>query len=168
MLFDLTKQLEHGTTNPIVARLTVQPVEILNHTHMVKADQEKFIKLSLDELSKRLLRCSEVEQRLRKEAGERRAKFKPPGRGDVAIEIPQIPRLKEECENFLYEAKNYLRDLLKLVNLLWETQYEDASEWVKGKKDRPSVHDFIIGKFSDKHVNATFIRHIRHASNPFP
>jgi hypothetical protein len=47
---------------------------------------------------------------------------------------------------------------LKLVNLLWGTQYEDASEWVKGKKGRPSVQELISSKFGDKHVNTTFIR----------
>jgi hypothetical protein len=76
MLFDITKQLEHGTTNLIVARLTVQPQELLNHTKMTNADQAMFIQLSLSDLSPRLLRCSEIEQRLRKEANERRPKFK--------------------------------------------------------------------------------------------
>src|SRR4051812_34913268 len=106
MLFEVARQREHGTTNPIVARLTVQPVEILNQTTMLDVDQAKFVKLAVDELSKRLLRCAEIEQRLRKEADERRTKFKPPARGDVAVEIPKIARLEEECENFLQETKN--------------------------------------------------------------
>jgi hypothetical protein len=167
MLFELTKQSEHGARDSIVARLTVQPIEILNHTNLSAADQAKFVQLSVLELLPRLQRCSEIEQRLRMEASERRGQFKPPRRGDVAVEIPQIPNLKAECENFLYEAKNYLRDLLKLVNLLWGTQYEDASEWVQGKKGRPSVQDFIIGKFGEEHVNAKFIRQYKACIEPF-
>jgi hypothetical protein len=167
MLFDVTKQLEHGTTNPIVARLTVQPLEILNHCKIAKAHQEKFIEVSTGELAKRLLRCWEIKQGLCKEAERCRAEFKPPAPGEPAVEIPQIPRLREECEDFLYQAKNYLRDLLKLVNLLWGTQYEDASEWVKGKGGRPSLKDFIVGKFGEKHVNVTFIRQYPACIEPF-
>ncbi|MGJ4941408.1 hypothetical protein ACQR1W_12615 [Bradyrhizobium sp. HKCCYLS1011] len=167
MLFEITKQSERGTPDSIVARLTVQPIEILNHTNLSAVDQAKFVQLSVSELLPRLQRCSEIEQRLRKEAGERRSQFKPPRRGDVSVEIPQIPNLKAECENFLYEAKNYLRDLLKLVNLLWGTQYEDASEWVQGKKGRPSVQDFIVDKFGEGHVNARFIRQYKACVEPF-
>jgi hypothetical protein len=167
-LFDVTKRLEYGTKNPIVARLTVQPSDILNQTTMSKADQAAFAKLSLDEMAPHLLRCYEIEQRLRAEAAKCREKFKPPGRGDVAVEIPQLPNLKAECENFLYEIKNALRDLLKLVNLLWGTQYEDASEWVKGKKGRPSVQQFLIDKFGDKHPNAAFIRQYQGCIEPLP
>jgi hypothetical protein len=167
MLFDVAKQIEHGTPNAIVARLTVQPTELLNQTTMVEADQSTFVKLSVGELAPRLLRCFEIEQRLRKEANERRPKFKRPSRGDVAVEIPQIPNLKADCENFLYEAKNYLRDLLKLVNLLWGTKYEDASEWVKGKKGRPSVQQFIIEQFGDSHANGKFIQQCQACIEPF-
>ena len=167
MLFDVTKQLEHGTPNTIVARLTVQPTEILNQTRMAEADQPTFVKLSVSELAPRLLRCFEIEQRLRKEANERRPSFKRPSRGDVAVEIPQIPNLKAEGENFLYEAKYYLRDLLKLVNLLWGTKYEDASEWVKGKKGRPSVQKFIADKFGDSHANGKFIQQCQVCIEPF-
>src|SRR5262245_18207123 len=167
MLFEVAKQLEHGTTNGIVARLTVQPLEILNHCKVAKADEEKFIKVSKDELAKRLLRCWEIEQRLRTEAKRCRAAIKPPAPGDVAIEIPQIPRLKEECEDFLYQAKNYLRDLLKLINFPWGSQHEDASEWVKGKGGRPSGQEFIVDKIGEKHVNATFIRQFQACIEPF-
>jgi hypothetical protein len=167
MLFDVAKQLEHGTRNAIVARLTVQPLEILNHCHIVKADAEKFVEVSTDGLAKRLLRCWEIEQRLRKEAERCRAEFKPPAPGDPAGKTPQIPRLREDCEDFLHQGRNYLRDLLKLVNLLWGTQYADASEWVKGKGGRPSVQDFIVGKFGEKHVNATFIRQYQACIEPF-
>jgi hypothetical protein len=114
-----------------------------------------------------LLRCWEVEQRLRAKAEKCRQKYKPPVPGDVAVEIQQIPRLKEECEDFLYQAKNFLRDLLKLFNMLWGTEYEDASEWVKGKKKRSSVEEFIVQRFGDKHANATFIKQYKACIEPF-
>jgi hypothetical protein len=78
-----------------------------------------------------------------------------------------IVTLKEDCEDFRYQAKNYLRDLLKLFNLLWGTQYEDAAEWVEGKKGRPSVRAFIIKKFGEKHANAMFIRQFQACIEPF-
>lgn len=120
-------------------------------------------------LAQRSLPClRDREQRLRAQSKECRAKYKPPSPGEVAIEIPQIPHLKEECESFLYEAKNYLRDVLMLVNLLWGMQYQDASEWVKGKSGRPSVQELIISKFGGNHVNAIFIRQYRACIEQFP
>lgn len=44
MLFELTKQSERGTPDPIVARLTVQPTEILNHTNLSAADSDLTLK----------------------------------------------------------------------------------------------------------------------------
>jgi hypothetical protein len=53
------------------------------------------------------------------------------------------------------------------VNLLWGTEYEDASEWVQGKKGRLSLQDFIIDRFGDGHVNAKFIRQYQACIQPF-
>lgn len=168
VLFEVAKQLEHGTPNPIVARLNVQPISILNQCKIATGNEEKFVKLSTAELSTRLLRCGEIEQRLRKEAESRRKEFKPPDRGDAAVTIPQIANLTGECEDFLYQAKNYLRDLLKLFNLLWGTDYEDAPEWAVGKKkDRLSVRDFIVGMFGKDHANAAFISQYNACIEPF-
>jgi hypothetical protein len=60
----------------------------------------------------------------------------------VATEVPQIPRLEEECRNFLYEAKIYLRDLLQVFNKLFGTAFEEASDWVRAPKKGKSVQDF--------------------------
>ena len=37
MLFEVKKQLEHGTKNPIVARLTLQTLELLKESSLPKA-----------------------------------------------------------------------------------------------------------------------------------
>jgi hypothetical protein len=67
------------------------------------------------------------------------ASYKPPGKGTVSVTLPQVMQLDEECRNFLYEAKNFLRDLLQVFNLLFGTSFVEASEWTMAKKPRPSV-----------------------------
>ncbi|MBV8109186.1 MAG: hypothetical protein JO012_05410, partial [Hyphomicrobiales bacterium] len=113
MPFEFKKVLEHGTTNPIVARLSLQILEILNQCDTSKDIQAKVGDLYMNSLQKKLLRCWEIEERFKKEFAAA-GKYKPPAAADAPVEVPQIARLDEECHNFLYEAKNYIRDLLQV------------------------------------------------------
>jgi hypothetical protein len=167
MPFVIAKKLEHGTTNAIVARLTLQTLEILKQCNVTKDEQEKIGSIYIDSLVKKNLRCWEIEQRLRAEFGKKLASYKPPAPGAVSVELPQIPRLEEECHNFLYEAKNYLRDLLQVFNLLYGTNYKEASEWVRASKAAPSVMDFAAKTFGEKHVNTVFFRQMPTCIEPF-
>lgn len=45
-------------------------------------------------------------------------------------------RLEEECNDFLYTAKSFIRDVLKAFNLLYGTGFTDASEYFKRNKKR--------------------------------
>ena len=94
-LFEIRKGLEHGVKNPIVARLTLQTLEILEKTTLSKEHADKIGGLFIDSLVKKLLRCWEIEQRIRADWEKSLANFKPPGRGAVAVEVPQIPRLRD-------------------------------------------------------------------------
>src|SRR6516164_7427234 len=109
MLFEVKKQLEHGTKNPIVARLMLQTLELLGQSSLSKEKTDKIGEIFVSSLVKKLLRCWEIKERLELERTKARAS---PGRNEPAAHVPQIPKLEEECHNFLYEAKNFLRDLV--------------------------------------------------------
>jgi len=161
------KGLEHGVKNPIVARLTLQTLEILEKTTLSKEHADKIGGLFIDSLVKKLLRCWEIEQRIRADWEKSLANFKPPGRGAVAVEVPQIPRLREDCEEFLYSAKNFLRDLITVFSTLHNTKYQDASDWVPVGKRTDSVMTYAQGKFGRSHANAKFFDQLPACVVPF-
>jgi hypothetical protein len=139
MPFEFKKALEHGTTNPIVARLSLQILEILKQCNASKGIQDKVGDLYMNSLQKKLLRCWEIEERFKKEFAAAVGKYKPPASANAPVEVPQIARLDEECHNFLYEAKNFIRDLLQVVNHLYGTTFEEASEFFRAKKGTQSL-----------------------------
>ena len=75
-----------------------------------------------------------VQARIRR----RRDGYKPSASANAGVEVPQIARLEPECHNFLYEAKNFIRDLLQVVNHLYGTTFEEASEFSRAAKKKGS------------------------------
>lgn len=147
MPFEFKKVLEHGTRNPIVARLSLQTLQILKRCNASKDIQDNVGDLYMNSLQKKLLRCWEIEERFKKEFAEAVSKYNPPTVANAPVEVPQIARLEEECHNFLYETKNFIRDLLKVVNHLYGTAFEEASEFVRAKKGSQSLIEFADKTF---------------------
>jgi hypothetical protein len=146
MPFEFKKVLEHGTTNPIVARLSLQILQILNQCDAPKDVQDKVGDLYLNSLQKKLLRCWEIEERFKNEFAAAVEKYQPAA-VNAPVEVPQIARLEDECHNFLYEGKNFIRDLLQVVNHLYGTTFEEASEFSRAKKGSQSLVDFVEKTF---------------------
>jgi hypothetical protein len=136
-MHSLTHIFDHGSAHPIVARLTVQIFGILDHCEIRPEARDGIKVVYMSSLAKKLLRCWEIADRYRLEFSKQMAAYKPPPAGAQIVKMPHVLRLEEECHNFLYEAKNFIRDLLKVVNLLYGTAFVEASEylWVakKGK-----------------------------------
>jgi hypothetical protein len=133
MPFEFKKVLEHGTTNPIVARLSLQTLEILTHCNASNDIQDKVRDLYMNSLLKKLMRCWEIEERFKRELAAAVNNYKPPAAVNASVEVPQI---EEECQDFLYGAKNFVRDVLQVVNHLYGTTFEQASEFYRAKKKR--------------------------------
>jgi hypothetical protein len=133
MPFEFKTVLEHGTSNPIVARLSLQTLEILDNCNASKDIQEKVRELYMNSLPKKLLHCWEIEQRFKEELAAAVNKYKPPAAVNASVIVPQIARLEEECQDFLYGAKNFVRDVLQVVNHLYGTDFKEASELYRAK-----------------------------------
>jgi hypothetical protein len=54
-----------------------------------------------------------------------------PKQNPVMVEILHIVRLEEECHNFLYEAKNFVRDFLKAFNILYGATFAEVSNYFR-------------------------------------
>jgi hypothetical protein len=158
MPFQFKKVLEHGTANPIVARLSLQIFEILKHCDASKDVQDKVGELYVVSLLKKLLRCQEIEERFKQEFAAVVGKYKRPATANTPVEVPQIPRLEEECHNFLYETKNYIRDLLQVVNHLYGTTFAEASEFSRAKKGSQSLVEFAEKTFGADDGKTKFLK----------
>jgi hypothetical protein len=78
---------------------------------------------------------------------------------NAPVEVPQIARLEEECHNFLYEAKNFIRDLLQVVNHLYGTNFAEASEFFQGgKKGKQSLVEFADKTFGADDVKTKVLK----------
>lgn len=154
-------------TNPIVARLTLQNFEILQNCAIAKDKAEKIQSLYLNDLTPKLLRLSQIQEKLRAETEKLAASYKPPGRGAVSVTLPQVMQLEEECRNYLYEAKNFLRDLLQVFNLLFGTSFEEASEWTMPKKPRPSVIEYAEANFQAQPDHIRYLKQLPACIAPF-
>ena len=124
-----------------------------------ESDGESIQALYLNELTPKLLRCSQIAEKLRTETEKLAASYKPPG-GAASVELPQVMQLKEECRNYLYEAKNFLRDLLKVFNLLFGTSFEEGSEWTMAKKPRPSVIEYAQANFQKQPDHIRYLQQL--------
>ncbi|WP_315806980.1 MULTISPECIES: hypothetical protein [unclassified Bradyrhizobium] len=149
MPIEIRKFASHGTSNPIVARLSLQNLQILKQCRVTKEVQDKVGSLYLNSLMKKLLRCWEIADSFKKSFAEAAA-YKPPATPNAMVEVPQIEGLEAGCHNFLYEGKNYIRDVLYVVNKLYGTSFSEASEFSKerkGVKGGKSLIEFAMETF---------------------
>jgi hypothetical protein len=117
----------------------------------------------MSSLVQKLLRCWEIEQRLRAEW----EKSKPPVPGTAAVEVPQILRLREDCEEFFYSAKNFLRDLVTVFSALHGSKYKDASDWTPVGKRTDSVMTYAENTYGKDHANAKYFAQLPACVMPF-
>jgi hypothetical protein len=157
MPFVISKFLEHGTSNPIVARLSLQTMRILDQCKSAQEKREKITEIYVHSLQKKLIRCWEIEERFRSEFKSAVESYRPPPSGSQFVQIPQIPRLDEECHNFLYEMKNYVRDLLNVFNRLYGTDFKEASEFFRAKQGSKSLIEFAASAFGRDNPKTKFL-----------
>jgi hypothetical protein len=158
MPFVCKKFLNHGTSNPIVARLSLQTLTILDQCAVSKETRDKVGNLYVNSLQRKLLRCWEIKERFRQEFNAAAEAYKLPTAQGQAVEIPQIGRLEEECHNFLYEAKNYVRDALKVFNALYGTHFQEASEFYRAKKGEESLIEYGTEAFGSQNPKTMFLK----------
>jgi hypothetical protein len=128
MPFTFKKILDHGASNPIVARLFMQTLEIIKHCDIAEHTKRQVVELYRGSLTGKLLHCWEIKERLQSQLSAAVAST------PTDADFPPILRLEEECRTFLYEIKNYIRDLLKVFNLLYGTNFKEAREFSRPKK----------------------------------
>jgi hypothetical protein len=130
MVFQIKKVSDHGTANPIVARLSLQTHELIRFCSIVKDVKDKVIVLYHDRVQPRVLTCDEITQEISSEilaiAEELNAKgFNVQSHGRV-IEVPHLTKLEPRVEQYLYSYKSALRELSAIFNIFFGTEFNEA------------------------------------------
>jgi hypothetical protein len=136
MPFVFSKILDHGTSHPVVARMQVQVSDLLKNTNFNETTREVIFKASFD-ASLRLIRCGDIQNKILAECDKSEREHQP-GNNPQAETMPHIVGLQLDAENFLYEAKNFLRDLTVIINAVFGTGFDQASQFGKVGNARDS------------------------------
>ena len=134
MNFIITKISNHGVSHPFVARLSVQTSELIKWADLSKEDKQALSALYMTTLQSRLLKCYDILCRLRQALLESAASVENEHKQDERIRaLPYVVGLEGEVESFLYETKNYLRDLLNLFRIFFGFNKIAASQFYDPK-----------------------------------
>ncbi|MQW67872.1 hypothetical protein GHK50_29805 [Sinorhizobium medicae] len=112
--FNIQKVSNHGASHPVVARLVMQTDDLLGF--LDKKKKAEAMRIYID-LHKRLLQCHDIAERIFKEK-ERALAYYIAALPSGSTTIPHVINLDMEAESFLLVAKQYIRDLVKAINLL--------------------------------------------------
>ncbi len=130
MVLQLKKVSDHGTSNPIVARLSIQTHELIQFCEIEKDLKDKIFELFHDRIQPRVLTCDEITQEISLEildiANELDEKgFNVQSHGNV-IDVPYLIKLEPRVENYLYSYKSALRELSNIFNYFFGTNFNEA------------------------------------------
>lgn len=123
--FIVQKTSNHGASNPVVARLGIQTIDLVQWLAVEDGDKKSITDIYLD-LQRRLLNCFDIYQRLLAAQDKALADAEEAwGRGQNTF--PHIIGLQDEVESFLFAAKCYLREVACLLNILFQTGLKDEA-----------------------------------------
>jgi hypothetical protein len=130
MGFQLKKVSDHGTSNPIVARLVLQSDDLLGFSNLSKEQKEEVLVLYHEQVMPRLLTCDTISKRVVERTETIVASIKARGlvtqaQGRV-VEVPQVQDLDQDVEQYLYNAKSVLRDAAKILKIFFNEDFQDA------------------------------------------
>jgi uncharacterized protein (DUF433 family) len=158
MAFEIRKINDVGVGHPVVARLGVQASNIIPWIDIEDTKRKEIAELYTRTLTDRLLQCHQFRDDLVKRANEA-AEAVQAQKDKRVREVPNVIGLQGIAEGFLYEAKNYLRDLLNLFRIVYGCKLTDASAFTNLKGDGDSeLVDWAVSTFGPDHDLTTLLR----------
>lgn len=130
MVFEIRKISDHGTANPVVARLSLQTHELIQFCSIDKEKKDAILQLFHDQIQPRVITCDEISQEISSEILDIVQELKNNGfdiqsQGRV-IEVPHLRKLEPRVEQYLYSYKSALRELSKIFNHFFGTSFNEA------------------------------------------
>ncbi len=115
-----------------MARLVLQMHDLLQCTRFTSDMRSKITDASFA-VSERLVNCWKIQDKL-VAACDNAERELPPGPGPHLLHLPHVIELQLDSETFLYEAKNFLRDLICIINIAFGTSFSEANQLFIRKK----------------------------------
>lgn len=138
-MFQIKQISNYGTSNFIVARLSIQTQNILQPFYCINNDvKESIFTLYNLKIQKRLLVCNKINEEITNEIKQINNEIEKNGLKTQSqgrsIHIPQVLELEERIEQFLYSAKSVLRDLTEIFHIFFgkkftEARYDKVLSW---------------------------------------
>lgn len=139
-MFQFQKFSNYGSSTPAVARTLPQGSDLLGFFNCTEAQKEE-CKTVLFELSRHLVRCVEVCDRVRKEVEDSAATIAKNGLSTQSlgrvVNLPSVPDLTSQAETFLQSAKLAIRETARLTEPFYnekrDHKYHKFASWAEGK-----------------------------------
>ena len=125
MAFEIKKISNYGTRHPVVARLKVQTHELIQWADLPKERQQAVLEIYCG-MADRFLKCHEAHDRLTAALKKAMDEVRPDADSRLKS-VPHLIGLRGEVETFLYESKNYLRDMLGVIGVFFGEEFDEAS-----------------------------------------
>ncbi len=146
--FVIQKVSHRGVSHPVVARLSIQVKDIIEFSGLGSNIKENILKVCIGDLQSRLGKCWDIWQRIENEQRRCDSEYKPSN--ERVVQIPHIKDLDRDVDNFFYESKNFLRDLISLVLKAFfpEINFSDAGKaFLPNKKGEVEIICWAESKF---------------------
>jgi aspartyl-tRNA(Asn)/glutamyl-tRNA(Gln) amidotransferase subunit B len=158
MTYEIRQISDVGTGHPVVARLGPQTSDLSSWLDVDKTKRDQLDHLYVMTLSQRLLECHKVRNILY-EKMVAAVEGLPKQQGGRIRPVPHIIGLQKIVEGFLYDAKNYLRDLLTFFQILYDCELKEASAFANLRDDGESeIVKWAASKFGNNHELTKLLR----------
>lgn len=148
MAYVVTKISGHGTSNPIVARLSVQSRELMGPFNLTQEKKKEIWSILFDKVQSQLLICYDLWTEISTREIEIISKVEKGGietqSHGIGASIDTIERLDQSAHSFLYSAKSALRDVKSMIceffvnskrkrKELEDGNYNNLMKWAEGR-----------------------------------
>src|SRR5436309_3477124 len=128
MVFQVKRVGNHGSDNPIVARLVVQTSDLLGFCNISQDRREKVVAHFLNNVMPHLITCDTIARRIAVDAKAivddlEKNGPKAQGGGRV-IEVPQVSNLEQDVEHYLHKSKAVLREAVEIIRIFFGKEFD--------------------------------------------
>jgi len=126
---------DYGTSNPIVARLSIQTKDLLQFYNLSDTQRNDLWGIFFNNLQPKLMACFRISEKLAQEVRGHQKSIDdhgiPTQAQGRAYTLPFILDLEHSAETFLYNAKSVLRDLTEAFRLLFQKDFQKEARFDK-------------------------------------
>lgn len=143
----MKKVLSEGTENPVVARLVPQTAELVKWARLPEEKEQQVARVYL-ELARRLLKIDQQIGRLLDAMQAADYEMTADRKAGIQNRLPQMPGIEGEVETFLYDAKNFLRVLLGILDIFFGKKFDEAKAFWDTRGDgRGDLYKWALATF---------------------